>query len=155
MTMTSRGPAELESSDPELDAPEPLPATTFEQLGVAPELVAVLHSQGITAPFPVQALTIPDGIAGRDVCGKAKTGRARPSPSGCPCSCGPARAAPTAPAALVLVPTRELAVQVADVLEPLGKRRAGGGRRLRRGRHGAPDQGSTRASTSSSPRRDG
>ena len=67
MTMTSRGPAELESSDPELDAPEPIPTATFEQLGVAPELVAVLHSQGITAPFPVQALTIPDGIAGRDV----------------------------------------------------------------------------------------
>src|ERR1700676_5280291 len=71
MAMTSRGPAELDSSDPELDEPVPVP-TTLEQLGVAPELVDVLHSQGITAPFPVQALTIPDGIAGRDVCGTPK-----------------------------------------------------------------------------------
>ena len=51
---------------------------------MAPELVAVLHSQGITAPFPVQALTIPDGIAGRDVCGKAKTGSGKTLAFGLP-----------------------------------------------------------------------
>ncbi len=121
MAMTSRGPAELESSDSELDAPEPIPTATFEQLGVAPELVAVLHSQGITAPFPVQALTIPDGIAGRDVCGKAKTGSGKTLAFGLPLLMRAGAGSPDTPRALVLVPTRELAVQVADVLEPLGK----------------------------------
>jgi superfamily II DNA/RNA helicase len=118
--MTSMGPAELESSDPELDAPLPVP-TTFEELGVAPELVAVLQSQGITAPFPVQALTIPDGIAGRDVCGKAKTGSGKTLAFGLPLLMRAGAGGPDSPRALVLVPTRELAVQVADVLEPLGK----------------------------------
>src|ERR1700722_21028242 len=121
MTMTSRGPAELESSDSELDAPEPLPATTFEQLGVAPELVAVLHSQGITAPFPVQALTIPDGIAGRDVCGKAKTGSCKTLAFGLPLLMRLGTPAPRRPRGLILVPTRELAIQVAEVLEPLAE----------------------------------
>src|SRR5579863_9181321 len=121
MTMTSRGPAELDSSDSELDAPEPITATTFEELGVAPELVKVLHSQGITAPFPVQAITIPDGIAGRDVCGKAKTGSGKTLAFGLPLLMRAGAGGPDSPRALVLVPTRELAVQVADVLEPLGK----------------------------------
>jgi superfamily II DNA/RNA helicase len=47
---------------------------TFAELGVLPELVAVLTAQGITTAFPIQALTISDALAGRDVCGKAKTG---------------------------------------------------------------------------------
>ncbi|MDP9389168.1 MAG: DEAD/DEAH box helicase, partial [Actinomycetota bacterium] len=93
--------------------------TTFAALGVSPELADVLADQGITEPFPIQALTLPDALAGRDVCGKAKTGsgktlafglalleRSRPSPPGRPDS-------------LVLVPTRELATQVTAVLEPL------------------------------------
>src|SRR5579863_6178637 len=121
MTMTSRGPAELDSSDSELDTPEPITATTFEELGVAPELVAVLQSQGITAPFPVQALTIPDGIAGRDVCGKAKTGSGKTLAFGLPMLMRVKAGAAHSPRALVLVPTRELAVQVTDVLKPLGE----------------------------------
>ena len=51
---------------------------------MTPELVAVLSSQGIASPFPVQALTIPDGIAGRDVCGKAKTGSGKTLAFGLP-----------------------------------------------------------------------
>jgi superfamily II DNA/RNA helicase len=97
------------------------PASTFDQLGVARELVAVLSSQGITVPFPVQALTIPDGIAGRDVCGKAKTGSGKTLAFGLPLLMRAGRGDPHAPRALVLVPTRELAVQVADVLKPLGE----------------------------------
>ena len=93
-----RGPAELESSDPELDAPEPITATTFEALGVAPELVKVLHAQGITAPFPVQAITIPDGIAGRDVCGKAKTGSGKTLAFGLPLLMRAGTGAPDSPA---------------------------------------------------------
>ena len=47
---------------------------SFADLGVSPELVAVLTAQGITTAFPIQAMTISDALAGRDVCGKAKTG---------------------------------------------------------------------------------
>ena len=47
---------------------------TFAELGVAPELVAALSKQGIINAFPIQAMTIHDALAGRDVCGKAKTG---------------------------------------------------------------------------------
>ena len=79
MTTTIERPSEGDSSEP-----EPILATSFEELGVAPELVAVLSSQGIKAPFPVQALTIPDGIAGRDVCGKAKTGSGKTLAFGLP-----------------------------------------------------------------------
>ena len=48
--------------------------TSFTDLGLAPDLVAALIARGITAPFPVQAATIPDALAGKDVCGRAPTG---------------------------------------------------------------------------------
>jgi superfamily II DNA/RNA helicase len=115
MTTTIERPSE----DEESSEPEPILATTFEELGVAPELVAVLSSQGITAPFPVQAITIPDGIAGRDVCGKAKTGSGKTLAFGLPLLMRLGTPAPRRPRGLILVPTRELAIQVAEVLEPL------------------------------------
>ncbi len=62
---------------------EPI-AVTFADLGLPPALVAALESAGIGAPFPIQALTIPDGIAGRDVCGKAKTGSGKTLAFGLP-----------------------------------------------------------------------
>ena len=117
MTTTIERPSE--EGFPE---PEPVLATTFEELGVAPELVAVLASQGITAPFPVQAITIPDGIAGRDVCGKAKTGSGKTLAFGLPLLMRLGTPAPRRPRGLVLVPTRELAIQVAEVLEAPGRR---------------------------------
>jgi superfamily II DNA/RNA helicase len=115
MTTTIERPSEEEDSS----EPEPILATTFEELGVAPELVAVLASQGITSPFPVQAITIPDGIAGRDVCGKAKTGSGKTLAFGLPLLMRLGTPAPRRPRGLILVPTRELAIQVAEVLEPL------------------------------------
>ena len=98
-------------------------AVSFEALGVEPDLVALLSSQGIVTPFPVQALTIADALAGRDVCGKAKTGSGKTLAFGLPLiqrlrTAGPGRAG-RLPRGLVLVPTRELARQVAGVLEPL------------------------------------
>jgi superfamily II DNA/RNA helicase len=116
MTTTIERPSEEGSPEP-----EPVLATTFEELGVAPELVAVLTSQGITAPFPVQAITIPDGIAGRDVCGKAKTGSGKTLAFGLPLLMRLGTPAPRRPRGLILVPTRELAIQVAEVLEPLAQ----------------------------------
>ena len=101
---------------------------TFAALGIDTDLVESLSSQGILEPFPIQALTIADALAGRDVCGKAKTGSGKTlafglpllqrlsGPSEAPAASG-GRVAP--PRGLVLVPTRELARQVADVLIPL------------------------------------
>jgi superfamily II DNA/RNA helicase len=101
---------------------------TFAELGVSDELCAVLTSQGIITAYPIQAMTIHDALAGRDVCGKAKTGSGKTLGFGLPMlqriaagvnnpvtEGGPAR-----PRGLVLLPTRELAVQVHEVLEPLG-----------------------------------
>jgi superfamily II DNA/RNA helicase len=94
--------------------------TTFADLGVPEALVHALDAAGITAPFPIQAITIPDALAGRDVCGKAKTGSGKTLAFGLPALVRTPRAEPGRPATLALVPTRELAVQVADVLLPLG-----------------------------------
>lgn len=91
----------------------------FDDLGVARELTAALGAQGIDTPFQVQALTIPDGIAGRDVCGKAKTGSGKTLAFGLPLLMRVGRGTGHRPRGLVLVPTRELATQVGDVLKPL------------------------------------
>jgi superfamily II DNA/RNA helicase len=101
---------------------------TFEGLGVSSELVAVLTAQGITTAFPIQAMTIADALAGRDVCGKAKTGSGKTLGFGLPMlqrlaagtTLGGANSRPARPRGLVLLPTRELAVQVYEVLKPLG-----------------------------------
>src|SRR3954452_23115554 len=98
-------------------------STTFESLGLSEDLVDALSAAGITHPFPIQTLTIPDALAGRDVCGKAKTGSGKTLAFGLPLLERTTKAEPGYPTALVLVPTRELAVQVQEVLEPLGKQR--------------------------------
>ncbi len=99
-----------------------LPAS-FSALGVAPDLVEALETRGITQPFPIQALTIRDALQGRDVCGKAKTGSGKTLAFGLPVlqrlRQGNPSDATRAPRGLVLVPTRELARQVTDVLTPL------------------------------------
>ncbi|HVL04170.1 MAG TPA: DEAD/DEAH box helicase [Acidimicrobiales bacterium] len=97
--------------------------TTFGALGIPADLVAVLDSDGITEPFPVQTMTIPDLLAGRDVCGKAKTGSGKTLAFGLAVVARAKPASPLRPGALVLVPTRELATQVAAELAPLAKAR--------------------------------
>src|SRR6187401_332304 len=94
------------------DAPT---TTTWSELGVSPDLVQVLTDQGITSPFPIQQLTIQDALAGRDVCGKAKTGSGKTLAFGLPLLEVVRDAEPKRPRALVLVPTRELCIQVHDV----------------------------------------
>src|SRR6476661_6862804 len=95
--------------------------TTFAALGVSAPLVEALAAQGIIEPFPIQALTIADALAGRDVLGKAKTGSGKTLAFGVPLLDTIGQAEPRRPHGLVLVPTRELANQVKDVLVPLGK----------------------------------
>ena len=92
-------------------------AIGFADLGVDADLVSVLSERGIESPFPIQSLTIADGLAGRDVCGKAKTGSGKTLAFGLPILQLLSKAKPGRPTALALVPTRELAVQVCR--EPL------------------------------------
>jgi superfamily II DNA/RNA helicase len=95
--------------------------TSFRDLGLRAEFVDALAAQGIDDPFAIQEATIVDSLAGRDVCGKARTGSGKTLAFGLPMLQTVARAEPGHPTALVLVPTRELAKQVVDVLSPLGK----------------------------------
>jgi superfamily II DNA/RNA helicase len=85
---------------------------SFAELGVPADIVQALHERGIARPFPVQVMTIPDGLLGRDVCGQAKTGSGKTLAFGIPLVALVAKAQPHHPTALVLVPTRELAAQV-------------------------------------------
>ncbi len=96
---------------------------TFAGLGVDDDLAEALAARGITTPFPIQQLTIADALAGRDVCGKAKTGSGKTLAFGLPILQRVTPAEASRPRALVLVPTRELANQVCDELEPLGASR--------------------------------
>ncbi|EWM67660.1 MULTISPECIES: DEAD/DEAH box helicase [Micromonospora] len=93
---------------------------TFAATGLAPALVSELTAQGISAPFPIQAATLPDSLAGRDVLGRGRTGSGKTLAFGLPLLHRTAgrRARPGRPLALVLVPTRELAAQVTAALTP-------------------------------------
>ena len=93
--------------------------TQFADLGIDQDLVDVLAERGITTPFQIQSLAIPDGIAGRDVCGRAKTGSGKTLAFGIPMIQRIPKAKPGRPTGLALVPTRELAVQVCRELESL------------------------------------
>ncbi|WP_030527538.1 DEAD/DEAH box helicase [Phycicoccus jejuensis] len=93
----------------------------FAALGLPERLVERLARDGITEPFPIQAATIPDALAGRDVLGRGRTGSGKTLAFGLPTIARLAdgvRPEPRRPRALVLVPTRELAMQVSDALEP-------------------------------------
>jgi superfamily II DNA/RNA helicase len=119
-------------SDPALSLPvaDPLdgvstepPVVTFADLGLPPALVAALARAGITAPFPIQVETIPDALAGHDLLGRGSTGSGKTLAFGLPLIARVAQLSPLPkhPRALILVPTRELAMQVSDGLEPLGR----------------------------------
>lgn len=103
---------------------------TFAALGVPSELAAGLALQGITAPFPIQAATLPDTLAGRDVLGRGRTGSGKTLAFALPLVARLARLVPSArglagrtqpgrPRGLVLAPTRELAGQILATIEPL------------------------------------
>ncbi len=94
-------------------------SVTFADLGLAEPIVDALAERGIKEPFPIQAMSIPDALTGRDVCGKAKTGSGKTLAFGLPVLHQLGVAEKKRPLALALVPTRELAVQVHDELEPI------------------------------------
>jgi superfamily II DNA/RNA helicase len=94
---------------------------SFAGLGVQAPLTAVLADMGIETPFPVQALTVPDALAGRDVCAKAKTGSGKTIAFAVPLVQRIEADDNRRPRGLVLVPTRELALQVVNVFRPLAQ----------------------------------
>jgi hypothetical protein len=144
-------PTPPEKSEPKREAPErrapriptdevyaPLPATTitaaeaegvsFADLGLGPRIIRELAKQGAETPYPLQVATIPDALAGRNVLGRGRTG------SGKTIAFGAAlverlfllrgkrgRVEGRAPQALVLAPTRELALQIDRTIQPFAR----------------------------------
>jgi len=100
---------------PPVDTP-----TGFAALGVPEAVDAGLAAAGFAQPFAIQLEAIPVAMRGHDVCGRAKTGSGKTLAFGVPMLARmQGRAEPRSPLGLVLVPTRELAVQVAEVLDPV------------------------------------
>ena len=95
----------------------------FSELGIEKDLVEELNRLGIIEPFEIQKITIPDILKGRDVCGKAKTGSGKTIAFGLPLLQLLPASKPGEPTGLALVPTRELAIQVCNELEPLALKR--------------------------------
>jgi superfamily II DNA/RNA helicase len=105
---------------PESTTPALPPAESFDVLDMPVALVKTLGEQGVTEPFPIQAATLPNSLAGRDLLGRGRTGSGKTLAFGLPLLARTSglRAEPKTPLALVLVPTRELAQQVTDALTP-------------------------------------
>ncbi|QMU79707.1 DEAD/DEAH box helicase [Streptacidiphilus sp. PB12-B1b] len=112
----------VESAEPVEPAEPAERKVTFGDLGLHPDLVRTLGKKGVTEPFPIQAATIPDALAGKDVLGRGRTGSGKTLSFGLPLltRLGGNRSQAKRPRGLILVPTRELAMQVADALEPYG-----------------------------------
>lgn len=110
-------------SAPETAALDTGTEVTFASLDLPKPLVDVLTEAGVHTAFPIQAATIPDALVGRDVLGRGRTGSGKTLAFGLPtlARLEGLRAKPRKPLALVLVPTRELAMQVEDALRPYAR----------------------------------
>ncbi|MGW2282021.1 DEAD/DEAH box helicase [Streptomyces sp. NPDC001770] len=111
--------AEAVSSEADEDAE---PTLTFASLGLPEGIVRKLAQNGVTSPFPIQAATIPDALAGKDILGRGRTGSGKTLSFGLPTLAALAggHTEKKKPRAIILTPTRELAMQVADALQPYG-----------------------------------
>ncbi|MFI8164057.1 DEAD/DEAH box helicase [Streptomyces microflavus] len=105
--------------DAEIDAE---PTVTFGSLGLPDGIVRKLAQNGVTAPFPIQAATIPDALAGKDILGRGRTGSGKTLSFGLPllATLSGGSTEKKKPRGIILTPTRELAMQVADALQPYG-----------------------------------
>ncbi|MEV0373511.1 DEAD/DEAH box helicase [Streptomyces sp. NPDC050636] len=118
-------PDRLGTSHGDLARPVPLtstvsPVASFADLELPAEVLRTLTELGVREPFPIQAATLPNALAGRDVLGRGRTGSGKTLAFGLPLLARTAgrRAEPKQPLALILVPTRELAQQVTEALAP-------------------------------------
>jgi superfamily II DNA/RNA helicase len=117
---------------PEPPAEPVVPAPTFADFDVHPDIVAALAEAGIVTPFPIQAMTLPVALGGHDIIGQAKTGTGKTLGFGVPIlnrvvapgdDAFESLTRPGKPQALAVAPTRELAVQVSGDLERAGRKR--------------------------------
>ncbi len=109
------------SVDPADEADE-APEITFGDLGLPEGVVRKLAQNGVTTPFPIQAATIPDALAGKDILGRGRTGSGKTLSFGLPllATLADGQTEKKKPRGVILTPTRELAMQVADALQPYG-----------------------------------
>ncbi|MFI8995417.1 DEAD/DEAH box helicase [Streptomyces sp. NPDC053542] len=114
----------VESAEAVVDEPQAPeePQLTFADLGLDEKIVRKLAQNGVTTPFPIQAATIPDAIAGRDILGRGRTGSGKTLSFGLPLltQLSGGHTEKKRPRGVILTPTRELAMQVADALQPYG-----------------------------------
>ncbi|MGA4803554.1 DEAD/DEAH box helicase [Streptomyces lavendulocolor] len=98
------------------------PQITFGDLGLPEGIVRKLAQNGVTTPFPIQAATIPDALAGKDILGRGRTGSGKTLSFGLPllATLAGGHTDKKKPRGVILTPTRELAMQVADALQPYG-----------------------------------
>ncbi|WP_399940744.1 DEAD/DEAH box helicase [Streptomyces sp. BBFR25] len=110
------------STTTEATEPAKAPEPTFADLGLPEGVVRKLAQNGVTTPFPIQAATIPDALAGKDILGRGRTGSGKTLSFGLPtlATLAGGRTEKHKPRAVILTPTRELAMQVADALQPYG-----------------------------------
>ncbi|MFI0905662.1 DEAD/DEAH box helicase [Streptomyces sioyaensis] len=118
-------PADDEQTVLEVTAADEAPETdtvTFADLGLPEGVVRKLAQNGVTTPFPIQAATIPDALAGKDILGRGRTGSGKTLSFGLPtlAQLAGGHTEKKKPRAVILTPTRELAMQVADALQPYG-----------------------------------
>ncbi|MFB7172945.1 DEAD/DEAH box helicase [Streptomyces sp. NPDC056254] len=111
----------FEDSTGDFDA-DAEPTITFGDLGLPEGIVRKLAQNGVTTPFPIQAATIPDALAGKDILGRGRTGSGKTLSFGLPtlATLAGGHTEKKKPRAIILTPTRELAMQVADALQPYG-----------------------------------
>ncbi|MGW3287592.1 DEAD/DEAH box helicase [Streptomyces sp. NPDC001002] len=113
---------ENEGDETTVDTAVEAPEVTFASLGLPEGVVRKLAQNGVTVPFPIQAATIPDALAGKDILGRGRTGSGKTLSFGLPtlAQLAGGRTEKHKPRAVILTPTRELAMQVADALQPYG-----------------------------------
>ncbi|MER7762734.1 DEAD/DEAH box helicase [Streptomyces sp. NPDC097619] len=110
------------SDDAADEADDAEPTVTFGDLGLPEGVVRKLAQNGVTTPFPIQAATIPDALAGKDILGRGRTGSGKTLSFGLPllATLAGGHTEKKKPRGVILTPTRELAMQVADALQPYG-----------------------------------
>jgi superfamily II DNA/RNA helicase len=122
-TSTNRTPVADDSSYDEIEATVVPDDLTFADLGVPAQLVTALAATGVTHPFPIQAATLRDSLAGRDVLGRGRTGSGKTYAFVLPLlarlAASGTKRRPNHPRALILAPTRELATQIQASITPL------------------------------------